>query len=127
MIGAALGGGREIHRNPLRPGETMDDRLEKKASGAEQNVLFFWFSCGVVGGQSRRVSLLLFLCFSVFSALCFDGSCRVALGLGAMLVLSRSSRSTGDTFTGCRCYSWSHSPMIFAGHITSTVFSPHAV
>lgn len=34
MIGAALGGGREIHRNPLRPGETMDDRLEKKASGA---------------------------------------------------------------------------------------------
>lgn len=30
MIGAALGGGREINRNPLRPGETMDERLEKK-------------------------------------------------------------------------------------------------
>lgn len=30
MLGAALGGGREILRNPLRPGETMDERLEKK-------------------------------------------------------------------------------------------------
>ncbi len=30
MIGAALGGGRELARNPLGPGETMDSRLEKK-------------------------------------------------------------------------------------------------
>lgn len=30
MIGAALGGGREMARNPLGPGETMDSRLEKK-------------------------------------------------------------------------------------------------
>lgn len=32
MIGAALGGGREINRNPLRPGETMNERLEKKVT-----------------------------------------------------------------------------------------------
>ncbi|CAM9946998.1 unnamed protein product [Ectocarpus sp. 12 AP-2014] len=30
MIGAAISGGRELDRNPLKPGETMDDRLEKK-------------------------------------------------------------------------------------------------
>lgn len=30
MIGAALSGGRELDRNPLHPGETIDDRLEKK-------------------------------------------------------------------------------------------------
>ncbi|CAN0452792.1 unnamed protein product [Pylaiella littoralis] len=30
MIGAALAGGREIARNPLGPGETMDSRLETK-------------------------------------------------------------------------------------------------
>lgn len=32
MLGAALGGGREILRNPLQPGETMDERLGKKVS-----------------------------------------------------------------------------------------------
>ena len=30
MLGAALGGGRQMIKNPLQPGETMDDRLEKK-------------------------------------------------------------------------------------------------
>lgn len=32
MLGAALGGGREMLKNPLAPGETMDERLEKKVS-----------------------------------------------------------------------------------------------
>ncbi|CAM9143066.1 unnamed protein product [Sphacelaria rigidula] len=30
MLGAALGGGRQMIKNPLQPGETMDDRLERK-------------------------------------------------------------------------------------------------
>ncbi|CAB1118026.1 unnamed protein product [Ectocarpus sp. CCAP 1310/34] len=30
LIGAAISGGRELDRNPLKPGETIDDRLEKK-------------------------------------------------------------------------------------------------
>lgn len=38
MIGAALGGGRELARNPLGPGETMDSRLEKKVREGDRVV-----------------------------------------------------------------------------------------
>lgn len=50
MIGAALAGGREILRNPLGPGETMDDRLETKVKEGRKEV------CGVggVAGSEER-------------------------------------------------------------------------
>lgn len=42
MIGAALGGGRELARNPLGPGETMDSRLEKKVGRGHEGCFSYF-------------------------------------------------------------------------------------
>lgn len=57
MLGAALGGGREILRNPLQPGETMDERLQKKVRSKSISSFLrpchSWPPQGLfVGGQS---------------------------------------------------------------------------
>lgn len=73
MIGAALGGGRELSRNPLGPGETMDSRLEKKVcrggvgvvrrGGAAWLPLFLLFRTPFVARCLSRLSDVVFLFF----------------------------------------------------------------
>lgn len=90
MIGAALGGGRELARNPLGPGETMDSRLEKKVRGVAPRVVIAGGLCPVVFSVASVSSLgdpssLPFVCLFV----CCSFGCGVLMCISPRFLFER--------------------------------------